>query len=141
MNVNIYIETDVRGARAKLGHGMYLLECEIEGKPYTKNGLMTCADVTSNLLELRTLIEALKRMQKSATIRIFTRNEHLFTTLDNCWNIQWEKNNWCNARGRPVKNAEEWQQITELLREHTYTITKESHSYRTWMMMELKKGE
>lgn len=141
MEVNIYIENGIRGARVKEGKAMYLLECEIEGQLYTKNGLTTRKECSKNEIELICLIDALKRMEKSSKIRIFTRNETLFLSMENMWHIQWLKNDWKNAKGKPVKHSELWQQIIELLEIHTWSVTMDEHSYRKWMQNELSKEE
>lgn len=141
MRVNLYIENSIRGAKVKEGKAMYLLECEIRGQTGTINGLITRKNCSKNELELICLIEGLKRMQKSSEIRIFTRNETLFGTMDNMWHLMWQKNDWKNARGKPVKNSELWQQIIELLEIHTWSVTMETHSYMKWMQNELSKEE
>lgn len=141
MKVNIYIENGVRGAKVKEGKAMYLLECNIQGQLVTKNGLITRKNCSKMELELTCLIEALKRMQKKAEIRIFTRSESLYGTMNNLWHIQWQKNDWKNAKGKPVKHSELWQQIIELLEIHTWSVTMDEHPYRKWMQNELSREE
>lgn len=141
MKVNIYIESNIKGVRSKHGIGMYLLESEIQGQIYTKNGLITGTDCTRNEMELTCLIEALKRMVTSVEIRIFTHNESIYGIMSNLWHIQWSKNNWVNSRGNLVKNYELWQQITELLSLQLWTVTMEQHSFEQWMKNEISKEE
>lgn len=141
MIVNLYIENSIKGAKAKTGKAMYLLESNLNGYLYTKNGLITRKNCTKNELELSCLIEGLKRLVKKSEIRIFTCNETLYGTMNNLWHIQWQKNGWRNSKGIPIKNAELWQQITELLDGHTWTITMEPHSYQKWMRNEITKED
>lgn len=140
-DVNIYIATDIRGAaRVKHAKGMYILECFVQDKPYTKEGRMCMDDATDNALTLTLLAKAVSRMQKRSVIRIFTRNGHILSTIKNEWNTGWQNNGWKNAKGQPVKNAELWQAVTEELDKHIYTVTDEKHSYENWLSTELKFG-
>lgn len=116
---------------------MYLLECLIDGRPYTKHQIIELEDCSRNMIELEALIQALQRMQKRSEIRIFTCNDSIYGTLNNMWNIQWKKNDWINARGNKVKNWEQWQKVTDLLENFSYVVTKEEHSYRKWMQTQL----
>lgn len=137
MQVNIYIEDNIRGAKLKKGKVMYLLECIVENKPYTVHKVIELEDCSKNMIDLTALIEALERMQKQAEICIFTSNSTIYGTLNNMWNIQWQKNDWINARGNKVKNWEKWQKVTELLENHSFVVTNEEHSYKKWMQSEL----
>lgn len=116
---------------------MYLLECVVNGRPYTKYQIIEMENCSKNMIELEALIKALERMQKKAEIRIFTCNDTIYGTLNNMWHIQWQKNNWINARGNEVKNREQWQKVTELLENFSYTVSKEEHSYKKWMQTQL----
>lgn len=141
MEVNIYIETDAHGpARRKKAKGIYLLECLINDKPYTVHEVLELENTTENQMSLTLLATALKRMTKSSVIRVFMPCEHVLNTLNGLWNIQWQKNGWKNAAGRTVKNAELWQEVTELLSGHSYMVCNEKHSYGTWMNVELRKN-
>lgn len=137
MQVNIYIEDNVRGAKLKKAKAMYLLECVVDGKPYTKYKIIEMENCTKNMIDLVALIDALERMQKKAEISIFISNCSVYGTLNNMWHIQWQKNSWINARGNKVKNWEQWQKVTELLENFPYIVTDKDHSYRKWMQSEL----
>lgn len=139
MQVNIYVESNIKGAKAKNGIGMYILEAEIDGQVYTKTEKITMSDVSRNALELLVLKKALQRMTKSSEIRIFTCNDTIYGTFQNGWNLVWADTGWTNKKGDKVKNWEQWKDITELLENHTFEITRESHSYRTWMQNNLKE--
>lgn len=138
-DVNIYIATSSRGCKVKNGIGIYLLECFYEGKPYTVHEIVHFENAGNNEMTLKLLIMALKRMQKSSVVRVFTKCEHVFYTLNNAWIAQWEKNGWRNAKGNTVKHEELWREAAELLVKHAYTVTDERHSYETWMNVELRK--
>lgn len=141
-DVNIYIATDIKGAaRVKRGKGIYVLECFVKDKPYTVDGRVEEENTTNNALTLKLLGVALRRMQKRSVIRIFTRNEHVLNTIKNEWNIGWRDNEWKNAKGQLIKNMELWQQVTEELEKHIYTVTQEQHTYENWMSTELKFGK
>jgi ribonuclease HI len=136
---NIYIATTAKGTRQTKACGMYLMEAFVGGKPYTIHEIMDFENISENKATLVLLEKALSRMTENAETLVNTKCEHVFYTLNNGWNIAWEKNGWKKARGKEVKDAEEWQKVTELLHHQTYTVSMESHSYERWMQGELEK--
>jgi ribonuclease HI len=118
---------------------MYLMEAFSGGKPYTVHEIMDFECISENKATLILLKKALSRMTESAETLVNTKCEHVFYTLNNGWNIAWEKNGWKKSRGKEVKDAEEWQEVTELLRKQTFTVSMDSHSYEKWMQGELEK--
>lgn len=136
--INLYIETSIRGPRIQDGEYIYVLECFVSGKPETRDGSGIVTEATENKLTLMALLEALSRITKPASIRIFTRCGHALNSLQNHWPRQWQAAGWLNARGKPVKNAELWDLILEKLDPHVYTVTDEDHIYRKRMLTELK---
>lgn len=135
--INLYIETSIRGPRIQNGEYIYVLECFRANKPVTRSGSGMQQDTTENQLTLQALLEALNRITKPASIRIFTRCGHVVHALQNHWPRQWQAAGWLNARGKPVKHAEKWEEILDSLDSHVYTVTEEQHSYREWMLMEV----
>lgn len=135
--INLYIETSIKGPRIRDGAYIYVLECFRAGKPETRSGSGQMQEVTENQLAMSALLEALKRVKKPASIRVFTRCGHVVHALQNHWPRQWQAAGWLNARGKSVKNANLWEALMEVLDKHIYTVTEDEHSYREWMLMEL----
>lgn len=113
----------------------YLLE---DGTPVTVEGTESFENTYENVLALKGIIAAAKRLKKSCFIRVFTLCEHVLNTVNNSWQIQWEKYGWKKKNGKEIRNVELWQELVEVMREHVVTYTKDEHSYRRLMHDKLK---
>ena len=140
MKVELYIETNAKGPKIKNGLGMYLLECELDGKTYTICDFCRYRDISANELALNTVITALSRMQKPSDIHIHISNDSVYGTLSNGWHLQWQKNGWRNKRDNPVAHAKEWERIISLLEKHAYFVSNDKHSYSNWMQEQIKES-
>lgn len=140
MNVNIYIETDYRGPAKRRMAGAWLVEYVLNsGKPVTRGGILY-ADITSeNEMALRLLIQAFSILTKSCCVRVFTPCIHVLHAMQNHWLWQWQKNDWRNAKGKTVGNADLWQQAAGLMEQHVTEWTDEEHSYRRCMLGRIRK--
>lgn len=140
-DVNIYIETSFHGPARKDGEYLYLLECIRNGAPATREGRGAMERATENQLALTALAEALSRLNCPCELRIYTACQHIINAMQNSWARQWQKNEWRNAKGTPVKNADLWEKILQELDPHRYLFTDEHHEYRQWMQSEFRKGK
>ncbi len=130
MQVNIYIETSIKGPAKRRAAGMYVLEfIRGNGEPATRNGVIFMESTSEDTLVLELLSEALKRITKSCSLAVFTTCRHVFNVMEYHWLPKWEKNGWKNAKGKTSKNMLLWQQIKEYMDMHTVTITDAEHSY------------
>lgn len=137
--INIYIETTAKGPREQMGAYLYIVEwIKEQGIPETKGGF--CFQTgTENKMVLGALLRALGRIEEPASIRIFTHCGHVVNSLRNHWPVQWHKNGWLNAKGKPLKNAEMWEKVLQAIEPHIYTVTEQNHSYQEWMRYELDR--
>jgi len=90
---------------------------------------------TNNIAELKAIIEATelikadKSIPKATEIKIYTDSEYSINAIT-IWSINWERNNWINTAGKPVKNKKLIQRARKLYRSrnieliHTKSITK-----------------
>lgn len=141
--VDVYIKTSVRGpAVRKHAAYMYVLKIVINGKEFVRNGKGVLENVTENQITLQAIIHALMRFSKKCEICINTGNEHVLNSCRNAWPQQWEKDGWIKKTGKPVKNAELWQQYLNVSRGHVISWSSdEEHEFSKWMDYELKKME
>lgn len=138
--VTIFIETSIHGPAIRTGSGMYMIEyIKKNGDPETRQGITERKDATENALALEALAAALKRITKSCSIRVNTQCDHILNTMGNHWLPQWRKNDWRNAKGKPIKNMELWQQLSDLMDKHCITFGRDPNSYATVMQAEMKK--
>lgn len=132
--INLYIATTIKGkAIRNYGAYLYILEWVKDGVPYTRSRAGHMADVNEDKLALTALLCALQRVREPAEIQVFTDCSHIIHAIQNHWYKQWEKAGWKNAKGKPVKEPDLWERITEAMEPHIVTFTDEKHSYSAWM--------
>ena len=73
---------------------------------------------TNNRMELVAPIMALKKIKNSSEITIYTDSTYLKNGIT-IWIENWKKNNWKNAKKKPVKNKDLWIQLDKLAKEHS----------------------
>lgn len=112
--VNISLYTSSKAPVVNNAEYIYALSCreknvsgrgKIEGKISGHRLVMVCA------------IEALKRMTHPARITIYTNSRYLMN--GHGYLASWKENGWIKPDGKPVKNADLWQEIYDLQKPHT----------------------
>ena len=136
--VNIYVETSIRGPGIKKGKGIYILETKVNEKTATLNGDIEL-EASENAGELQTILKALGRLNQPCEVNIYTDSQIIETGVTQ-WLEGWEKNGWKNAKGKEVANKDLWQQFRTELNKHTIVIfTRCEHEYKSWMQSEVRK--
>ena len=71
---------------------------------------------TNNIAELAAVLAALEYAVNVATkeITIYSDSAYIVNCFNDKWYINWERNNWMNARKMPVLNQDYWKPIIEL---------------------------
>lgn len=72
---------------------------------------------TNNQMELTAVIQALQAIKRPCPIRIHTDSKYVRDGITG-WIHGWKKNGWRTAAKKPVKNAELWQALDELVSQH-----------------------
>lgn len=138
--VNVYICTTVKGPRKRAGAYTYILEMETAKGPATLSKTEYMKEATEHQAELQALIAALKRLTKPCALSIYTDSTYLASAIERDWITDWKEKNWVNAKGQPIANMAEWQEMAILLNEHhIQCLVGSRHSYYTWMQQEAKK--
>lgn len=104
--VNIYTMTDIKGPRRRDGIYAYLLEVPTDKGPATCQVFKEIKDATENRAELTAVVEALKRLNQSCDLDIYTDSEHIATAINNNWLVKWRDNGWMNAKGSEISNRD-----------------------------------
>ena len=73
---------------------------------------------TNNRMELLAPIMALKKIKKGSEIIIYTDSTYLKNGIT-IWIENWKKNNWKNAKKKPVKNKDLWIKLNNLNEKNT----------------------
>lgn len=68
-------------------------------------------------MELTAVIEALKALKRSCRVTIHTDSQYVKRGMTE-WLVNWKQRNWRTAAKKPVKNADLWQELDELVQEH-----------------------
>ncbi|MDF2177574.1 ribonuclease HI [Aliiglaciecola sp. CAU 1673] len=72
---------------------------------------------TNNRMEMMAAIAALQALRENCDIRLSTDSQYLRQGISQ-WIHNWRKNGWRTADRKPVKNADLWQQLDQLVQSH-----------------------
>jgi ribonuclease HI len=84
------------------------------------------AETTNNRMELQAVVEGLTALKRPVHVEIFTDSEYVRKGLSE-WMAGWKRNGWQRreqGKLKPLKNAELWQQLDELMARHTVKLTR-----------------
>lgn len=110
--VDIYIYTSSKAPQVNNGKYRYKLKCsghELEGKGQQET-------TTAHRLAMICAIEALKRMNRPALVTIHTACRYMINGHGMMG--QWKENAWNKRTGKPLKNADLWQELYEQTKQH-----------------------
>lgn len=74
-------------------------------------------DTTNNRMELTAAIRALEALSRPVPIRIHTDSQYVKNGITQ-WIHGWKRNGWRTAAKDPVKNADLWQRLDQLVAQH-----------------------
>ncbi len=72
---------------------------------------------TNNRMELSGAIEALKALKEPCEVSLHTDSRYVIDGISK-WIFGWQKNGWRNAAKKPVANADLWQDLVTVMRQH-----------------------
>ena len=78
------------------------------------------ADTTNNRMELLAVIEALKALKRPCQVVVHTDSQYVQKGMTQ-WLANWKRRDWRTADKKPVKNADLWQELDELVGRHEVT--------------------
>ena len=71
-------------------------------------------DTTNNRMELTAVIEALRALKRPCAVTLYLDSEYVRKGITQ-WIHGWKAKGWKTASKQPVKNAQLWQQLDELV--------------------------
>lgn len=74
-------------------------------------------DTTNNRMELTAAIEALAQLKRPCQVDLTTDSQYVRKGITE-WMHNWKRNGWKTASKQPVKNADLWQQLDQLVQTH-----------------------
>ena len=72
---------------------------------------------TNNRMELTAAIEALAALSETCTVELTTDSTYVKDGVTR-WMMNWERNDWRTAGGKPVKNQDLWQALKAQVTRH-----------------------
>jgi ribonuclease HI len=77
-------------------------------------------ETTNNRMELMAAIQGLKSLKRPVEVDLTTDSQYVRKGITE-WIHNWKRNNWHTAAKKPVKNAELWKELDELVSQHDVT--------------------
>ena len=111
-SVNIYADGGCRGNPGPGGWGVVLQSGGAEKELWGGE-----AHTTNNRMELTAVIRALEALKRPTTAQVHTDSQYVQKGI-NEWIHNWKRNGWRTADKKPVKNADLWQVLDALARQH-----------------------
>ena len=74
-------------------------------------------DSTNNRMELLAAIRALESLTRPCTIDLYTDSKYVQQGIQS-WLPRWRSNGWRTSAGKPVKNQDLWQRLSEAAAAH-----------------------
>jgi ribonuclease HI len=103
------------------GGWAYILRDVRSGKEKRASG--ASASTTNNRMELTAVIEGLKALRRPCEVRLFTDSQYVSRGLQE-WLPRWKQQGWARREDRrkaPLKNADLWKALDQLVRRHHVT--------------------
>jgi ribonuclease HI len=75
------------------------------------------AHTTNNRMEMTAAIRALEALIEPCEVALYTDSKYLIDGITK-WVHGWQKRGWVNASKKPVRNAELWHMLIELIATH-----------------------
>jgi len=78
------------------------------------------SETTNNRMELTAAIEGLKALNRRCQVDLYTDSTYVKDGITK-WIHNWKRNGWRNASKKPVKNADLWQALDDLVQTQDVT--------------------
>lgn len=115
--VNIYTDGSLN-TKTKKGGFCGLMECEHHKCMIFDNKENT----TNNVMELTAVLEALKKLNTSCDVTIYSDSRYVIDPIGKKYIKRWEKDEWVLRDKTPVKNLALWQEMNEQLKKHSIKV-------------------
>lgn len=110
--IEIFTDGACRGNPGPGGWGAVLRYGTVEKELYGGEN-----ETTNNRMELTAVIKALEALKRHSRVRIVTDSQYVKNGITQ-WIKNWKLNGWRTANRKPVKNAELWRELDELVGRH-----------------------
>ena len=112
MQINLYTDGAARGNPGPGGYGIVL---EYPEKNYHKEFAEGFKHTTNNRMELRAVIEGLKKLKTTdLQVTVYTDSRYVADAVEKKWVFGWERKQF-----KDRKNADLWKELLEQIRKHS----------------------
>ncbi len=112
MQINLYTDGAARGNPGQGGYGIVL---EYPEKNYRKEFAEGFKHTTNNRMELRAVIEGLKKLKTTdLQVTVYTDSRYVADAVEKKWVFGWERKQF-----KDRKNADLWKELLEQIRMHS----------------------
>ncbi len=112
MQINLYTDGAARGNPGPGGYGIVL---EYPEKNYRKEFAEGFKHTTNNRMELRAVIEGLKKLKTTdLKVTVYTDSRYVADAVEKKWVFGWERKQF-----KDRKNADLWKELLEQIRTHS----------------------
>ena len=111
-NICIFTDGGCRGNPGPGGWGALLQTGAIEKELWGGE-----ANTTNNRMELTAVIRALEALKQPSAAHVLTDSQYVQKGISE-WIHNWKRNGWRTADKKPVKNADLWQILDALAKQH-----------------------
>lgn len=121
VEVVLYTDGACSGNPGPGGWG-YILEHPKTGKRVEGSG--GSSRTTNNRMELLAIIRGLEQLKRPCRVRLVSDSKYALQGMTE-WLPNWRRQGWKRREGKalkPLKNADLWQQISELMTRHRITV-------------------
>ncbi|MFT4058420.1 MAG: ribonuclease HI [Legionella sp.] len=112
MSIEIFTDGACKGNPGPGGWGVLLRYKDKEKTLYGGE-----AHTTNNRMELTAAIKGLEALTRPCEVDLYTDSQYVRQGMTT-WMAGWKKNGWVNSKKEPVKNADLWQVLEQLARQH-----------------------
>lgn len=117
--IDLYTDGACSGNPGAGGYGAILIYRGVEreisgGEPST----------TNNRMEIYAVIAGLRCLKEKCKVNIYSDSAYTVNAFNQHWIDNWIKSGWKKADGKPVLNAELWQELYSLIRQHEVRFIK-----------------
>lgn len=123
MKVNIYLETDKQSQECMQRKYGYVIETIFKGTPITREGFGSI-EGTYHKTNLQALIKALGHFHKECEVCVYTRDAFVATRILKTDDMM--AAGFKDTKGKPIKNAQEWEKACKKLQECKITISSQT---------------
>ena len=141
--LNIYLESGIKGPCRRDGVVGYVIEWKTEKGPVTLTKFEHVEGAAENRATLCGLTAALARIKENCILNIFTSSNYLYKGFEIENRVEkWRENGWKTAQGREVKNKDKWMEVLNLANGSLLTLhLNERNEYSDWLARETKKRQ